>query len=280
MSKKTLDKIYHYLENQYQGKHDPWGLNLTTHRKCVEFFLFFYKNYFRVRLHNKNNLKNENYMIIGNHSGQIAIDALLIMMAFVCELWPPRTVRSMVERFVPKIPFFGELITGAGHVLGDRKNCLYLLERGENILVFPEGVKGIAKPTSKFYQLQDFTSGFFKLALQTKTNILPIAVVGAEEFYPHVTHFPKIAKFLKLPVLPLTPAFPFLGILGALPLPSPVDIYIGKPFSIKDLELNNMSDRDVDHQVSQLKNQIQSLVDEGLKKKRDYLGHAKNENKK
>ena len=270
-----LDEIYSYLEKQYQGKHDPWGLNLATHRKCVELAWFFYQKYFRVKLHNNNHVKNENYMIIANHSGQIAIDALLIMIAFTLELSPPKVVRSMVERFVPKIPFFGELSSGAGHVLGDRKNCLYLLERGENILVFPEGVRGIAKPTSQFYQLQDFTSGFFKLAVQTKTNILPLAVVGAEEFYPYVMHFPRIAKLLKLPVLPLTPTFPFLGILGTLPLPSPVDIYVGKPFSVKDLDLNTMSDKDMEHHVAQFKTNIQSLVDEGLKKKRNYLGESK-----
>ncbi len=273
-NEKKLDKIYQYLENQYHGKHDPWGLNLETHRRCLEFFLFFYKHYFRVQLHNKNLIKNENYMIIANHSGQIAIDALLVMMACVVELSPPRIVRSMVERFVPKIPFFGELITGAGHVLGDRKNCLYLLKRGENILVFPEGVRGIAKPTSKFYKLEDFTSGFFKLAVQTKTNILPLAVVGAEEFYPYVMHFPKIAKLLKLPVLPLTPTFPFLGILGVLPMPSPVDIYVGKPFCVKDLELKDMSDKDVDQHVLSLKKHIQSSIDQGLKKKRNYLGQT------
>ena len=113
------------------------------------------------------------------------------------------------------------------------------------------------------------------MAVQTKTNILPLAVVGAEEFYPYVMHFPKIAKLLKLPVLPLTPAFPFLGVLGVLPMPSPVDIYVGKPFSVKDLELSTMSDKDIDQHVSHLKKQIQSSVDEGLKKKRNYLGESK-----
>ncbi|MBI2609101.1 MAG: acyltransferase family protein [Deltaproteobacteria bacterium] len=269
---KKLDEIYDALEIQYEGKNDPWGLNLNTHRKCFEYFWFFYKHYFRVKLHNKNHLENKNYMIIANHSGQVAIDALLTMMAFIYEINPPHLVRGMIERFVPTIPFVGELITGTGHVLGDRKNCLYLLQKKENILVFPEGVKGIAKETSQFYKLQDFTTGFLRLALQTKTSILPIAIVGAEEFYPYVIHFPKIAKLLKLPVLPLTPTL--------IPLPSPVDIYIGKPLSLETLPSQKSTEKEINNHVLELKNEINDLIQTGLKQKRNYLGHAKNESRK
>ena len=59
-----------------------------------------------------------------------------------------------------------------------------LLESGEAIMVFPEGHRGFIKPHSKAYQLQRFGTGFARLALETKTPIVPVGIVGSEEQSP------------------------------------------------------------------------------------------------
>ena len=97
----------------------------------------------------------------------------------------------MMERFVTTIPFFSSFVTQNGGVLGDRTNCNELLKRGESVLVFPEGVRGISKNTNNFYHIQKFTKGFYRLAQKNGVDILPVGVVGAEEFYP-LTYHPKI----------------------------------------------------------------------------------------
>lgn len=259
-TKSQFDPIYEQLRKRYRNKNDPWGLDLNWHRKFFEIVWWFYTYYFRVRVFNKERIQNRPYIVIANHSGQIAIDALLVMMTFLNEVSPPRILRAMIERFLPKLPFVGEWVLEIGSVLGDRKNCTYLLKQGESILVFPEGLQGIAKSTSQFYKLQHFSSGFFKMAEATGVDILPIAVVGAEEFYPYVFHMKSLAQWLRLPALPVTPSF--------LPLPSPVDIYIGEPISVSRI----LKEKNIEKNVEKIKTNIQEMVHEGLKKRRGYFG--------
>ena len=68
----------------------------------------------------------------------------------------PRLVRSMVEHFVPTVPFASYLLPRWGQITGTPENCRRLLEEDEAILVFPEGARGISKPFSRRYQLQPF----------------------------------------------------------------------------------------------------------------------------
>lgn len=268
---KNIDEIESSLRLRYEKYSDPFGLDLNYGLNALKILYPLYKHYFRVRVHGLENVSDKPYVVISNHTGQIAIDALLVGMAFVVEKFPPRILRAMHERFLNGLPFAGDFVLKCGSVLGDRQNCHYLLEKGESILVCPEGVKGIAKPTSEFYQLRPFTQGFFRVAAQTQTEILPVAVVGAEEFYPLVYHSKKLAKFLGLPALPITPTFPWLGPLGLLPMPSPVDIYIGTPYSIPE-ELNAESpDKEVLNHVHNLEGIISGMVKEGLKNRRRPL---------
>lgn len=277
--KKKLDRIYEIFSEHYRGKSDPWGLDLKKHRMLCELLWPLYKYYFRVKIHNKGLIEDKQYMVVGNHTGQIAIDGILVMIAFTYQIFPPRILRGMVERFLPATPFLNELVHQTGNILGDRQNCLHLLKEGESILVFPEGVRGISKNTADFYKTQYFSAGFFRMALTTKTPILPIAIVGAEEFYPYVYHLKKVAKVLGLPAFPVTPTFPLLGPLGFLPMPSPVDIYVGEPYDLPDLS-PDAPDSEINVHVLKIEKQIQDMVNEGLKRKRNYLGRVKNVKRK
>jgi 1-acyl-sn-glycerol-3-phosphate acyltransferase len=174
----------------------------------------------------------------------------------------------MVERFFIKLPFVNKWAQEGGAVLGDRQNCLNLLEKGNSILVFPEGVPGVAKNTSEFYHLQNFTNGFIRMALKAKVNILPVAVVGAEEYFPYVYQAKHLAKFFKVPALPLS--------MNYVPLPSPTDIYIGKPIILPSNISDDASDEVIAPLVEIVKKQIQEMINIGLEKRRpspihDYL---------
>src|SRR5690606_28165484 len=142
----------------------------------------------------------------------------LLGIAFAMDVQPPRVLRAMIERFMAQLPFLGDLTAQTGSILGDRANCQYLIDRGESILIFPEGVRGVSKNTPDYYKLRPFSQGFYRIALQKKTPILPVCVIGAEEMFPFVVHARKLGAMLKLPTLPLS--------ANLLPLPSPIDIYI------------------------------------------------------
>jgi 1-acyl-sn-glycerol-3-phosphate acyltransferase len=268
---EKLHTVLEEMRGRYSNTKDPWGFNLEACEVALKMFWPLYKNYFRVKVHGIENVQDQPYMVVSNHSGQIAIDGVLVTMAFALEVQPPRILRGMVERFLSGMPFLGDLVAQTGSILGDRKNCQYLLEKGESILVFPEGVRGVSKSTPDFYKLQSFTKGFYRIALQTKTPILPICVIGAEEFYPYVLQLKKIAKLLNLPAMPLTPTFPLFGPLGILPMPSPVDIYIGKPIPIPENLSPEANEKELNEYIYQIEEQIKGMIKEGLKNRRQMI---------
>lgn len=262
--KERLDEVFAGLEEKYTKGEDPWGLNLSKARKTLDILYPLYKNYFQVRVFGKENIEEEPYMVVSNHSGQIAIDGMLIATAFATEIEPPRILRSMVERFFTALPWVGTLAAEGGAVLGDRQNCLNLLNRGESVLVFPEGVRGVAKSTFDFYKLQRFTRGFFRMALTANTKVLPVCVVGAEEIFPWVYQAKGVARKLGLPALPISPLY--------FPLPSPVDIHIGKPYSIPDLS-PEAPDSEIDLHIDKIRNEIRELTTQGLKMRRPFFAN-------
>ncbi len=255
-----LNEIERVLADKYGHQRDPWGLEPKRAIADLKMLWPIYRYYFNVRVHDKDRVQDKPYMVVSNHTGQIPIDGMLICTAFATEVQGPRILRPLVERFLSSLPFLGKWSSEGGAVLGDRRNCLNLLKRGESVLIFPEGVQGIAKSPKDFYKLQRFTRGFLRMAIASKAEILPVAVVGAEEFYPFVFHFKKLAKFLKLPALPISPHL--------FPLPSPVDIYIGNPYSLPPELSIDALDEDLEPHLIEIEKRIQNLTTNGLNNRR------------
>jgi 1-acyl-sn-glycerol-3-phosphate acyltransferase len=254
-----IQSVFADLKKHYANYSDPWGFDLDTCQKAMELFLPFYKKYFKVRVFGQENITDKNYMVVSNHTGQLPIDGMLVTIAFAFDLAPPRLLRGMIERFMAQLPFLGDLTAQTGSILGDRKNCTFLLNKGESILVFPEGVRGISKNTPDYYKVQEFSNGFYRIALQSQTDILPICVVGAEEMFPYVYHAKAVAKWLGLPSLPLS--------LNLFPLPSPIDIHIGKPIPIAKLN-PEAPDKEIRTELIQIENTIKRMLQEGLNQRR------------
>ncbi len=260
---KKISEIFDLLKENYKDYKDPWGFNLELCEKTLRKVIPLYRTYFRVRVFGAENVKEHSYIVASNHTGQVPLDGMLITIAFLLDVAPPRILRAMVERFMAQLPFIGDFTAQTGSILGDRANCSFLIDHGESILVFPEGVRGISKNTPDFYKLKTFSEGFYRIALQKKTPILPVCVIGAEEMFPFVFHSKKLAKILKVPAIPLTANF--------LPLPSPIDIYIGPEISIPAHLEAEASDKDVKENVFHIENTIKRMLITGLKNRRPFF---------
>lgn len=260
---KKIDEIFKTLRIRYKDYKDPWGFNLELCEKTLRKIIPFYRSYFKVRVFGLENIQDHSYIVASNHTGQIPIDSMLITIAFLLESTPPRILRAMVERFMAQLPFIGDFTAQTGSILGDRENCAYLIDHGESILVFPEGVRGISKNTADYYQLKKFSEGFYRIALQKRTPILPVCVIGAEEMFPFVFHSKKIANILNVPAIPLSANF--------FPLPSPIDIYIGKEIPIPDILSSEATDKDIKENVYHIENVIKRMVIHGLKNRRPFF---------
>src|SRR3954470_23035324 len=183
---------------------DPFGLELDFTRAAIAPVLWLYRNYFRVQTHGIGHVPTGRAMLVSNHSGQLPLDAAMIALSLLVEAEPPRVARAMVEKWAPTLPFIAPFFARIGQVVGTPENCRRLLAAGETIMVFPEGTRGLNKTYDKRYRLQDFGTGFMRIAVETQTPVVPIAVVGAEEQAPALFDFKPVAKMLAFPPLPTT----------------------------------------------------------------------------
>lgn len=241
--------------------YDPWGFNADVTRRVLVVLALFYKYYFRVKTYGIENLPPGRLLVIANHAGQIAIDAAMIGAATVLEADPPRPLRGMGEYWLPTLPFFNVFMARVGGVVGTPKNCVDLLEHGEAVIAFPEGVRGMNKPFSERYRLQEFGNGFMRLALQTNTPIVPVAVVGSEEQAPSLGNFMPLAHLLQMPAFPL--------VITPFPFPVRYHIYFGEPMEFR----GNWNDEDevIVTKVEQVKTRIHDMIQRGLRQRRSVF---------
>lgn len=234
---------------------DPFGLELDFAKAALGPVLWLYKTYFRVETHGIEKVPEGRVLLISNHSGQLPLDAAMIGCAMLVEAEPPRIVRAMVERWAPTLPFIAPFFARIGQVVGTPENCRRLLAAGETIMVFPEGVRGLNKTYDKSYQLQEFGLGFMRLALETNTPIVPVAVVGAEEQAPALFDFKAAAKMFGFPALPITPTI--------LPFPMPVKYHLHFGAPMRFTGNPDEEDSELERKVRDVKQAIQAMLDAG-----------------
>lgn len=184
---------------------------------------FFYRKYWRVHTLGLENIPADGpALIVGNHSGAIPLDAAMLMTAVDLEHPGKRLLRFLYDPFVARMPLMGDFYNRMGAVVASYDNARTLLERGDLVGIFPEGVEGVAKGMNRRYRLEHFRTGFMRLSLELNVPIVPVAVVGAEETYPVIGKLTNsaIGKLLNVPYVPVTPFFPLLGMAGILPLPT------------------------------------------------------------
>jgi 1-acyl-sn-glycerol-3-phosphate acyltransferase len=237
---------------------DEFGLDQTVRERLLPAFRFLHDRYWRVEVTGVENLPaNGPALLVANHSGAIPFDGAMICTA--AEIRRGRTVRFLYDRFVENLPPVASFYRKMGGAVAARENAVRLLRAGHPVLLFPEGVPGVAKPFNDRYRLRPFSPGFARLALALDVPIVPVAVVGAEEIYPLVGRVEGIGRLLGMPYVPLTPFFPMLGLLGALPLPTKWFIRFGKPIRLCGIDVEARFQR-ARHEALHVRRIIQAMV--------------------
>lgn len=116
-----------------------------------------------------------------------------------------------------------------------------LLERGDRVIYYPEGVPGIGKGFLKRYQLQYYHSSFVLLADKHAAPVYPVAAVNAEWVNPTSVTFEWLnrffAKVAKLPFFPVPTVFaaalfPWIFYLA---FPSRMVFVVGDPLDVRKM---------------------------------------------
>jgi 1-acyl-sn-glycerol-3-phosphate acyltransferase len=194
-------------------------------------------------------------MLVGNHSGGVAIDGAMVLASMFLELSPPRLAHGMAEKFINQLPFASFWTARTGQFTGLPEHAERLLRDDRMLLVFPEGARGTAKLYKERYSLVEFGTGFMRLALKTQAPIVPFGFIGGGDAIPTITNLYKLGRLLGVPYIPVTP-------YGAsVPLPVKLEVYYGAPMRFEGS--GNEDDTVVQGYVEQVKSQIASLIEEG-----------------
>ncbi len=245
---------------------DDYGLHPSAVRRATIPAALLYRYYFRVRTHHIDRVPAGRVLLIANHAGQLPFDGLMLATAMLLEAEPPRIARPMGEYWIPEIPWFNVIAQRGGVLVGTPENCVSMLEAGECVMVFPEGVRGMSKTFSERYRLQRFGLGFMRLALETDTPIVPVGIVGSEEQQPGFANLPGVGRLFGMPSFPITLGFPWLGPLGILPLPTKYHLWFGEPMHFE----GSASDEDVviQERVDAVRGAISALLQRGRERRR------------
>lgn len=240
---------------------DPYGAAKPDLARFYSFLTLLYRRYFDVEVYGIDHVPARGRaMLVGNHSGGYALDGAMVLASLFWELEPPRVAHGMAEKFIERVPFGALLSNRVGHLTGLPEHAERLLEDERLLMVFPEGARGTAKLYGDRYSLVRFGTGFLRLALATRTPIVPFAFLGGGEAIPTIANLYRLGKLLGVPYIPVTPYL--------LPLPRPVSLQLlyGEPMHFDGD--GSEEDAVVQRWVDQVRDRIAQLIDDGRKLRR------------
>ena len=227
----VIDLVNLFRHRSQTLRLDDFGWDEAAAAKWQPLFDFLYRVWWRVTLSGVENIPNTGRaLLVANHSGVLPWDGAMVKRGIAVEHAARRQARMLVLDMFTTLPFLQPWLREMGEVRACPENGERLLLRDELVGVFPEGVKGVGKYFRDRYRLARFgRGGFVRLALRTRSPIIPVTVVGAEETYPMIGSMNFVGRPLGFPFFPITPTFPLLGPLGFIPMPTKWWIDIGSP---------------------------------------------------
>jgi 1-acyl-sn-glycerol-3-phosphate acyltransferase len=260
--RRVLAAFAHLVEGD--APYDRFGYSPEAVTSAFPLFHALYRLYFRVRSERHEHIPGEGPVVLaGNHGGLLPFDAAMAIVDVALHTDPPRLVRAIVDRWAGALPWINIFYARVGQVVGTRENFAKLLDDGQLLLVFPEGIEGMRKTIAHRYRLQKFRVGFIEHALRARAPIVPVAFIGSDDQSPILFDIKPLARRLGVPVAPITPTFPWFGPLGLLPYPVSYRIVYGEPLRYHERFGPEAADdsRLVRYLANQVRRAVQLLID-------------------
>jgi len=199
-------------------------------------------------------------VLVGMHRGFMPFDGVMALHTIVKK--SGRYPRFLTHPGLLKFPFLANFMTKLGGVIACQESADRVLESGELLGIFPEGIHGAFTPYRQAYKLQAFgRDAFVKLALRHRAPIIPFVTVGSAEIFPI---FGKIksrrwTRYTDWPFIPITPTFPLLP----APLPSKWHTQFLPPINTDQYGLEAAEDRVLVKAISrEVRAKMQQAVDD------------------
>lgn len=223
-----------------------------------------YHAYFRVSSYGVENIPQKGpAILIANHAGTLPFDATMICYDVFNRTEPPRMPRTVIDYFVPQLPFVGSFLSRVGAVNGALANVRRLIETDQLCLIFPEGIGAIGKPFSQRYKLAHWRVGHAELALRYGIPVIPIAVIGSEEQWLQLGRIEGVHAF-EIPYLPV--------VATPIPLPVHYHIHYGAPIHFEGTTpQGSPSTAQIEHAADTTRQALSALIERGLAARRSVF---------
>ena len=175
-------------------------------------------------------------LLVGNQGSVLPWQALMLAYTLRTRTRGPRKVYTLCDLESHFEPQVADSLRELGFMEWSSSNMKTLLERGEVVALFPEGLAGLKKPFSRRYRLEEFDWTMLLPAVEAgkdvNLEVLPVASMGFDEINPMLGNLDLLSRLLKLPYFPVTPFFPWLPApLNLFHLPVDASINVMKPAS-------------------------------------------------
>jgi 1-acyl-sn-glycerol-3-phosphate acyltransferase len=211
------------------GRLDRYGRDPRLEEGARPLLDFLFESWWRVDVRGAQHVPAGPAMVVANHGGALAWDALVLRLA---ARRPPigRDLRPLLDGAALGPTIAGTVATRLGAVPASAANALAVLGEGGLAGVFPEGSRAGEKPWGERYRLQRLgRGGFVRVAARAGAAIVPCSVVGSEEASAPFGRQGWMAEALGLPLLGMAAA-PFAP-LRWFPLPSRWSVRFGPPLA-------------------------------------------------
>lgn len=250
--------------------------------------------YFRTRLigfdeWDERNNPDAPLIYVSNHSGMaLPWDAV----AFVAMLFRrfdyayDKSLRTLITPFFTRVGLLAiyqvpDILTRSGGVEATFQNfeAAMRLKTG-NVLVYPEGLRGIGKGFDRRYELQRVSTSVVRMALKYKTDIVHFASVNGEYIHPFAYRSELLSRIgkrlLGLPFLPLTILLPFILLqpwVFYMAFPANLTFVRKSRIAWRDLSTEAVEDLD-DAQVGAIRDRLHARMQRELTEAEETYGRS------
>jgi 1-acyl-sn-glycerol-3-phosphate acyltransferase len=221
-----------------------------------------------------NSTPSNSVIFVGNHSGMnLPWDGTILLEKFWRRYGDGFRVRALAAPALFSIPvlhWFGltQIFDNMAVKAGTR-NFEYLAANNINVVVYPEGIEGIAKGFKKKYQLQKFHSSFVRVALKFDKPIVPVYTINGEYFNPFAYRSEILNRFVQMFGIPFMPIglmtlpmmiFPFVFYAA---WPTRLRYVVGPRIDLRKMAGKNHEDLTED-EILKLTSDVQTLMQKDL----------------
>jgi 1-acyl-sn-glycerol-3-phosphate acyltransferase len=212
-------------------------------------------------------------VVVGNHSGGIMTpDTSVTLHAWMTAHGADTPMYGLVHPAIFRIPYLNVHTMKIGGIRAHPRQAMEALDAGAVVLVYPGGGDEVYRNWTRRNEVDLMgRTGFIKLAMRYRAPVIPLVAAGGHETLVVLHDGEALAKRLGLHArgvtrLPVTLSWPWGVLVGFpynIPFPARIDVRVGPPIDLDDIDPADMRDRRVVRECyERIEGRMQEMLDE------------------